>query len=606
MIGSMIGSIAEPCARLRARGLAFGFALLFVLVAPVAFAQQALFEDGFEGVDLGLDTDAEASRFLDQATFGARLADIQQLRAIGIEAWLDAQFAAPVSRQLPFLQWVATSQGVYQQHRLEAWLINAAQLPDPATPMALHEDQLRQRVAFALSEILVVSDRNAALLFQPYALADYYDLLAEHAFGNYRSLLRGVTLHPAMGRYLSMLGNRRNDPVLNIRPDENYAREILQLFSIGLHQLNPDGTRVLINGQPVPTYDQDVVRGFAHVFTGWNFAGCSAGNYEDCTPGNADDPRWRQPMQAVEAFHDNSSAKQLLQYPGVSLAGGVLPPGGDAGAELEAALDNIFHHPNVGPFISRQLIQRLVTSNPSPAYVQRVAMVFADNGQGVRGDLRAVVRSILVDAEARGGHLAQPQTFGKLREPLLRLVHLWRVAPARSVNGHVFRWTHPEDEYGQLPLSAPSVFNFFKPEFAQPGEIRAAGLVSPEFQIATDTQLVSAPNALGWRIFYFYAGSRYSLVWENGAPVPQEALMDYSALKALALTPAALVDHLDLVMLSGRMSGYMRQLLIDRLQAPPPDQVPGQPGGVAADVALWRVQQALYLIVNSPEYNVQR
>jgi hypothetical protein len=180
------------------------------------------------------------------------------------------------------------------------------------------------------------------------------------------------------------------------------------------------------------------------------------------------------------------------------------------------------------------------------------------------------------------------------------------VAPARSVNGHVFRWSHPEDEYGQLPLSAPSVFNFFKPDFAQPGEIRAAGLVSPEFQIATDTQLVSAPNALGWRIFYFYAGSRYSLVWENGAPVPQEALMDYGALKALALTPAALVDHLDLVMLSGRMSGYMRQLLIDRLQAPPPDQVPGQPGGVAADVALWRVQQALYLIVNSPEYNVQR
>jgi uncharacterized protein (DUF1800 family) len=589
-----------------ARQLSRLLALLLALAAPCAFAQQALFGNGFEGFDLGPNSDAEAARFLDQATFGARLQDIQHLRAVGIEAWLDEQFAAPVSRQMPFLDWVDNSQGVYQQHRLEAWLINAAQLRDPATPLALHDDQLRQRVAFALSEIMVVSDRNAALLFQAYALADYYDVLAENAFGNFRSLLRDVTLHPAMGRYLSMLGNRKNDPVLNIRPDENYAREILQLFSIGLHQLNPDGTRVLVNGQPVPTYNQSVVRGFAHVFTGWNFAGCTAGNYADCTPGNSNDPRWTQPMQAVEAFHDNTTAKQLLQYPGVALPNGVLQPGGSAAAELEAALDNIFNHPNVGPFISRQLIQRLVTSNPSPAYVQRVAAAFANNGQGVRGDMRAVVRAIYVDPEARSGHLAQPQTFGKLREPLLRLVHLWRVAPARSVNGHVFRWSHPDDEYGQLPLSAPSVFNFFKPDFAQPGEIRDAGLVSPEFQIATDTQLVSAPNELGWRIFFFYVGSRYSVVWENGAPVPEEMLMDYTALKQLALTPAALVDHLDLVMLSGRMSSYMRDLLINRLQAAPPDQVPGQPGGAPVDIALWRVQQALYLIVNSPEYNVQR
>lgn len=511
-----------------------------------------------------------------------------------------------MSELVPFLDWVGQSEGVYQQHRLEAWLVNAAQLHDPANPTATHDDQLRQRVAFALSEIMVVSDRNAALLFQPYALGSYYDMLAHNAFGNFRDLLEDVTLHPAMGKYLSMLGNRRNDPLLNIRPDENYAREVLQLFSVGLYRLNPDGTRMLDGGQPVPTYDQDVVRGFAHVFTGWNFAGCNAGNYEACALGNPDDARWQSAMQAVEAFHDDTTDKQLLDYPGVALPGGVLSAGGSAQQELDAALDNIFHHPNVGPFIAHLLIQRLVTSNPTPAYVQRVAAAFDDNGSGVRGDMQAVIRAILLDEQARTGQVSAPTQFGKLREPFTRLVRLWRVAPAQSVNGRVFRWSAPDDEYGQLPLSSPSVFNFFKPDFAQPGEIRNAGLVSPEFQIATDTQLVSAPNALGWRIFYFYVGSRYSYAWENDAPVPEEALMDYTALKALAADPAALVDHLDLTMMAGGMSAYMRDLLITRLEGTPPDNLPGQPSGAPMDLPLFRVQQALYLIVNSPEFNTQK
>ncbi|MEZ5464235.1 MAG: DUF1800 family protein [Lysobacteraceae bacterium] len=571
-----------------------------------SLAQDVLFADSFEGFELGPNSDEDAARFLDQATFGGRLQDIAHVRAIGYEAWLDEQFALPVSEQVPFLDWIAQSEGVYQEHRLEAWLINAAQLPDPVTPPATHADQLRQRVAFALSEIMVVSDRNAALLFQPYALADYNDMLARNAFGNFRDLLEDVTLHPAMGKYLSMLGNRKNDPVLNIRPDENYAREVLQLFSIGLYRLNPDGTRMLDGGEPIPTYDQDVVRGFAHVFTGWNFAGCNAGNYDSCEPGNADDARWQSAMQPVESFHDTTTSKQLLDYPGVALPGGMLAAGGNAQQEMDAALDNIFNHPNVGPFIARLLIQRLVTSNPTTGYVQRVAAAFNDNGSGVRGDMQAVIRAILLDEQARNGHLLAAETFGKLREPFLKLVRLWRVAPAASVSGRVFRWSHPDDEYGQLPLSSPSVFNFFKPDFAQPGEIRNAGLVSPEFQIATDTQLVSAPNALGWRIFYFYVGSRYSYAWENDAPVPEEALMDYTALKTLAADPAALVDHLDLVMMAGGMSDYMRDLLIIRLQGTPPDNLPGQPNGAPMDLPLFRVQQALYLIVNSPEFNVQK
>lgn len=581
--------------------------MAFLLASGQAGAGEPdpIFNDGFDGV-VGPNSDVEAARFLDQASFGGRLSDIAHLRAIGYSAWINEQVAAGVSGIKPFLNWMALTEGVYQQHRLEAWLINAAQLYDPAIPLATHNDQLRQRVAFALSEIMVVSDKNAALTFQPWALGDYYDTLSLDAFGNFRDLLEDVTLHPAMGRYLSMLGNRKNDPVLNIRPDENYAREVLQLFSIGLSQLNADGTPVLVGGNPVPTYNQDVVRGFAHVFTGWNFAGCTVENYDDCGPGNPYESEWQTPMQAVEAFHDNSTDKQLLNYPGVALPGGVLTAGGNAQQELDAALDNIFHHPNVGPFIARQLIQRLVTSNPTPAYVQRVAAKFADNGGGVRGDMQAVVRAILLDDQARHGQLSSPSTFGKLREPILRLARLWRVAPAHSVNGHTFRYSHPRDQYGQLPLSAPSVFNFFKPDFAQPGEIRNAGLVSPEFQIATDTQLVTAPNELGWRIFYFYVGSRYSVVWENGAPVPEEALMDYTALKALAANPATLVDHLNLVMMAGSMSDYMRGLLITRLQGTPPDHLPGQPDGAAVDVALFRVQQALYLIVNSAEFNIQK
>lgn len=579
---------------------------MLVLIAGAymhcASAQSVLFQDGFEE-----SPDAVAARFLDQATFGARTDDIARVRQLGIPAWLDEQFAAPVSLQKPYLDWVfnVQQQGVYQQARQEAWFIHAAQLADPSNPLLTHNDQLRQRVAFALSELMVVSDKNASLLFQPWALADYYDMLANNAFGNYRTLLEQVTLHPAMGRYLSMMGNRKSDALLNIRPDENYAREIMQLFSIGLVMLNNDGTPILQGGQPIPTYGQDQVRGFAHVFTGWNFSGCTVATYQDCEPGNPYNAPWFTPMAAVEAMHDTTTTKQLLVYPQVQPAGGVLNPGGTAQQELAVALDNIFRHPNVGPFVAKHLILRLITSNPTPAYVGRIAAVFNNNGQGVRGDLKAVVRAILLDPEARTGHQSIPN-FGKLREPITKLVRLWRITNARSVNGRVFRYSHIRDQFGQFPLSAPSVFNFFKPNFAQPGEIRNAGLVSPEFQIATDTQLVSSPNELGWRIFLFYVGSRYSVVWENNAPVPEETLMDYSQLKTLAANPPALVEHLNLLLMSGQMSSSMRALLVNRLNGTPPDQIPGQPSGAPADVPLWRVQQALYLIVNSPEFNIQK
>ncbi len=558
-------------------------------------ATDTIMKDGFEDALTGPSTDAEAARFLTQATFGPRIDDIQHLRAVGYNAWLGEQFAAAPSYETPFVLWVSGlpsgQNSVYQQQRLEAWLIHAAGLYDPSSPPTVHADQLRQRVAMALSEIFVVSDRNGALTYEAYSLANYHDVLVRNAFGNYRTLLEEVTLHPAMGKYLSMMGNRKSDPVKNIRPDENYAREILQLFSIGLNQLDSNGVPVLDDsGHPIPTYTQNTVRGFAHVFTGWNFPGCTVDDWDNCAPGNDSDPPWRQPMVPLETFHDNVEDKQLLNYSGVAIANGVLVHGGDARSELTAALNNIFNHPNVGPFISRQLIQRLVTSNPSPAYVGRVAAAFNNNGSGVRGDLAAVVRAILADDEARNGYANAPTTFGKPREPFFKLTQLYRLTHARSVNGRINLIIDPAEWYGQAPLRSPSVFNFFKPNFAQAGEIRAAGLVSPEYQIATDTLLVYTPNDLGWRIFYFYVGSDYSYAQD-----PDSLLFDYTELKSLAANSGNLVDRLNLVLMSGQMSSFMRTALVTRLNA-----LPTTDGGLA------RVQHALYLILNSPEYTVQK
>ncbi|MDZ4814549.1 MAG: DUF1800 family protein [Pseudomonadota bacterium] len=555
---------------------------------------QVLFGDGFENNVAGPFNDIDAARFLDQATFGPRPQDIARLRQLGYTAWLEEQFNAAISLETPHLDWIRTrpsgQNGVYRQARLEAWLTHAAQLADPSSPLLTHNDQLRQRVAFALSELMVVSDSNAALLFQQWGLANYNDLLAQNAFGNYRTLLEAVTKHPAMGTFLNMLGNRKPNATLNIRPDENYAREVLQLFSIGLNQLNLDGTEVLVGGQPVPTYNQNVVRGFAHVFTGWNWPGCSVADYDDCAPGNPYDPEWVQPMQAVEGLHDTTTNKQLLNYAGVALPVGLLVSGGNAQQEMTAALDNVFFHPNVGPFVAHHLIQRLVTSNPTPAYVQRVATVFNNNGSGVRGDLKAVVKAVLMDAEARFGQQSTPATFGKMREPLFKLVQVWRLTTPRSVNGRINLIAAPHEQYGQSPLSAPSVFNFFKPDYAQPGEIRNAGLVSPEFQIATDTLLVSGPNDYGWRIFYFYVGSPYSYAQD-----PDQMLMDYAELRGLAANPAQLVERINLALLAGRMSEFMKQVLVTRLNALP-----------MTDAGLLRVQHALYLTLISPEYSIQK
>lgn len=601
-------------------------ALAFVAAAFAAGAAAAPrdhwpdqgFADDFQSVAGGPYTDAEAARFLAQATFGGSMADIAHVRAVGYEAWLDEQWSAPATLQVPYLDWIRSLDPdafISDSARLEAWSMAAAGTPDPSRPGFpgnARGDQLRQRVALALSEIFVVSEKNGTLAYQPWALASYHDMLANHAFDNYRSLLEAVTLHPTMGVYLSMIGNRKADATLNIRPDENYAREAMQLFSVGLVHLEPDGTPKRVNGQTVPTYDQATVRGFAAVYTGWiwnntgcgpsTYVCCTAQTYTSCGPwANADDrPIWQLPMQPVEAFHDAVSDKQLLDYPGVALPGGVLVHGGNAQAEMQAALDNLFHHPNVGPFIAKRLIQRLVTSNPSRDYVRRIGAVFANDGQGVRGNLRAVVRAILLDPEARLGHWHNPTTFGKLREPLLKATHLWRALDGRSISGRIWnlsdRYPGIEQWYGQAPLRSPSVFNFFQPVYAPPGEVAAGGLVAPEFQILTDDTMVATPNDLFQQIFCYNPMNLQCWMRDSDHAL----LMQIQADAALAASNVnALLDKYDLLFLSGQMSPFMRGVLRTRLQGM-------TSGAFGSNLGRERVQHALYLILNSPEYSIQK
>ena len=502
---------------------------------------------------------AEAFRFLNQATFGATEAEARQLIELGIEDWIDLQITQPASLQLPHLRSLPPPDRPpqLQPDRVDSWLRNVVDGPD----------QLRQRVAFALSQIMVVSEVGA-LRQMPWALAGYYDLLVENAFGNFRELLEEVTLHPAMGVYLSMLGNQRPDPERNISPDENYAREMMQLFTIGLVELTLDGTaRTDAEGREIPTYDQDVIEGFAHVFTGWTYAG--GGTFE--RPRRTATTQTR-PMVLYPDFH-STQAKQLLN--------GVRLPANQTGREdLEDALDNVFAHPNIGPFIAIRLIQRFVTSNPSPDYVERVASTFNDNGLGVRGDLRAVVNAILLDEEARSAD-SSPSS-GKLKEPLLRLTQLWRAYDAQSRDGTFLYRPAPINTFAQGPLQSPSVFNFFSPFYAPPGEIADAGLVSPELQIATEYR-----NTLITNYFYVQAFRRDSTETTLNS---DEVYINFEEEIALAANAQSLVDRVAEKLLAGEISETLRTETLDRVERWP------------AGSADRRAAEAIFLIVSSPEF----
>ncbi len=523
---------------------------------------------------------AEAYRFLNQATFGATETEAQRLIALGdstntYSRWLDEQFAKPAALQLPFVQAavpnpipVGFNIGSLQAQRVEVWLQNSLK----------GDDQLRQRVAFALSEIMVVSQVGALSNF-PLSLADYYDMLARDAFGNFRNLLQDVTLHVSMGVYLSMLGNQKPDVARNIRPDENYAREVMQLFSIGLVELNGDGTPRLVNNQTVPTYDQSIIEGFANVYTGWRYAGGTL----FANAGRATLANQLQPMQAYAEQH-SSGTKKVLSYTGAALSS--IPAGQTPAQDLANALDNIFNHPNVGPFIARQLIQKLVTSNPSAAYVQRMAAVFNSDSAGQRGNLQSVIRAILLDNEARSAPASQ--SAGKIKEPLLRLTQLWRAYNARAASG---KYTGaaaggPAATFAQGPLQAGSVFNFFSPFFAPTGEIANQNLVAPEMQLATEYNNTQAAN-----FFWIQAINRTTAQTGLGADV---VFIDTTQETAAAGDAEALVTRVADRLLGGSISADLKAT------------VKAQVERTAATSPGTRVADAIYLIVTSPEFVLQR
>ena len=449
---------------------------------------------------------------------------------------------------------------------------------DPSNPqfqeawwhtIATAPDQLRQRVAFALSEIMVVSANGTGMYDHPEAMAVYWDLLTHDAFGSFRQLLEDVTLNPAMGDFLDMVHNNKPNPVTNTEPNENYAREVMQLFTIGLYKLNQDGTLQLDNNQqPIPTYDQDVVEGYAHVFTGWYWAqtGTPTWGYVP--------PNYRQPMMAFANHHDNG-AKELLN--GVTLL-----PGQTQAQDLQQALDLLFNHQNTGPFIARRLIQRLVTSNPSPGYISRVAAVFANNGHGVPGDLKAVVQAILLDTEARTSSPTTNNSYGHEREPIIRLANLYRAFNASAASGK-FVVGGQEFNFGQQPLYSPSVFNFFAPDYSQPGPIEQAGLFSPEFQITTDTTVITSANRMR------------SAVYKQASPTnPDAIVLNLSSLAAQASNPGAMVDSLNNLLMSGQMSASTRNIVVNAV-----NQIP-----VAS--TLERAQTAVHLLVISPEFVIEK
>jgi uncharacterized protein (DUF1800 family) len=522
----------------------------------------------------GAITRAAAFQFYNQASFGPTETSVAELIALGDPAaayarWIDGQMDLPASLQLPATQ-AALARDPYNppqasKFRRSKWFYDAVNGPD----------QLRQRVSFALSEILVVSEYGP-LYRVPLATASYNDVLAQHAFGNFRDLLKAVTLHPAMGIYLSMLGNQKPDTTLNIRADENYARELMQLFSIGLVQLNLDGTEKLDGqGQPIPTYDQSVVENLARVFTGWNYAGATSFQQAKRTLENQ-----VIPMQSYPEQHD-TEPKTLLSYPGVTKA--FLPGGQTPQQDLEDALDNVFNHPNVGPFISRQLIMRLVTSNPSPAYVARVATKFNDDGSGQRGNLAAVVKAILLDPAARAAPTTD--TEGKLKEPLLRMVQFLRAYNAKAASGE-YRFDTIDQTTGQAPLMSPSVFNFFSPAYAPPGEIADRGLLAPEIEIVTDYLATTFANYLYDQVFLYSTSNN---VVNQGIVV-----VDVRNEVALAGNPAALADQIADKLLGGQMTAELRTEVLAAINR------------IAAAKPADRVKEALWLVVTSPEFATLR
>lgn len=543
---------------------------------------------------------ADAARFLEQATFGATDADIHHLSLIGYQAWLDEQFKIAQTPEEPAVEQalmvanppcaagnVKCNAGLFLQNSADEDLVQSQFWQQALAG----NDELRERVKYALSQLFVISSNNSTpIQSMPRGEASYYDMLGKDAFGNFRQLLEDVTLNPMMGQFLNMLGNDKGNATTD--PDENYAREVMQLFTIGLWQLNDDGTQKLDgSGNSIPTFSNTDVMGLAAVFTGfsWKIPGDDSETaWSNCCiyvgPGHGEE---LLPMQSFPDHH--STVKK--QFLGVTIPASGTP---DTEGDLKKALDTLFHHPNLPAFFSRQMIQHLVTSNPSPEYVQRVAEVFKDDGMGTRGNLQAVITAILMDPEARDTASATANAkYGKVREPLLRFTEWARAFTAQSRTGSYGVGSTEDPIYGlgEMWLRSPTVFNWFSPGYTPPGTpIATDGLLAPEMQITNVSTVVGFINYMQFEI---------------GATATDgpDVFSSYAEEMRLASAPDQLMDRINLLLMAGQMSNTLYKQIETAVTSIP---IPAGDQSAINAARLSRVQTAIYLTVASPDFAAQQ
>jgi uncharacterized protein (DUF1800 family) len=534
--------------------------------------------------------DADAARFLLQAQFSASDDEITALKSQGYEPWLNAQMDKASSGT--GTSWLSargfdkvTKEGYYNNYYPGIRMIWQQMLGT--------NDPVRKRISFALSEFFVVGFYGLDFSWRSQGIAHYWDQLNTNAFGSFRKLLEDITLNAAMGYFLSTRGNEKENDATGRRPDENYAREVMQLFTIGLNELNLDGTaKQDAAGKSIPTFTQDDVTNLARVFTGfdWDATGNvptpdpNGGNYTidddkfTRLPMTQDVTKWRYPR--TKTAHSALEAKFL----GTTIAANT-----DGSVALKTALDALFNHANTGPFFARQMIQRLVTSNPSAAYVQRVATKFNDNGSGTRGDLRAVFKAVLLDDEARGSAGLSSQTFGKIREPALRLTQWARTfgAVSPSDKWEINDQADPSYTIGQQPLASPSVFNFFRPGYVPAGTaIAANNLVAPEFQLVNEVTTTSYVNAMDDIIQNGISNTDVKGVYDKEVAVAGDS--------------AALTNRLVLLLAANQLSDANKTLIQNAIEAIKLDGVND------AKIKLRRVTAGILLVMASSQYIVQK
>ena len=532
----------------------------------------------------------QAARFLAQATFGPTEADVDRVMAVGYGAWIDEQLAKPASSHRA--NWDAANAAIKAANSGSS--AGQDQVLESFWKQAVNgEDQLRQRMAYALSQIFVISMQDGSVGDNPRAVAAWLDMLGDKGLGSYRELLENVSRHPLMGMYLSHMRNQKADPKTGRVPDENYAREVMQLFSIGLVALNADGTARSDGSKPIETYGPADIAGLAKVFTGWSWA-CPDWPDNNCffwgsVSGNSDPDRSFKSMLGYPQYHSTEEKSFLgTTIPAQSLS--------DPQASLRVALDALAAHPNVGPFIGRQLIQRLVTSNPSPQYVAAVAAAFTGSG----GDMKAMLRAVLMHPEAR----RTSDSTGKLREPVLKLSAFLRAFGYTSDSGayRVGNTDSTGTALGQTPMRSPSVFNFYRPGYVPPGtEAAAAALAVPEMQIAHETTAAGYVN-------YMRDNIAQGVGQWNSSTSRRDLQADFSAEVALAEQPDALVERINAKLLLGTMPADLKAEIrgaIDKMAIPALKSNASNQKQVD-DAKRARVNAAIFLAVISPEFQVQK